>query len=577
LEGGEVDMTYRRITIAHFATITMCFVMAAFFTVSSAMAQSALQKAAKETSKEKEVTEKAEPKKAPPAGPVDEYDRGVPQSSVNGFFSAVRDGKFERAANYLDLRNLPKWMDRWEGQQLARQFKIVLERALWIDVELVSGDPKGNTEDGLPPYRESVGRIKTPTRTVDILLQRVPRKDGVYIWKFSNRTVAEIPSLYQHFGYRPLEERLSRLFPDFTLLGWQSWQWAGFLVLIGLGYLAALLPTWFVGLLLHHRDTEKSQRVAQFVTSPLRIILWLVFLQVGVHIIGPSATVHLLQRAGTLLTIALAWATIRVMDLVFDWWSERLRETGQKTATTLLRPVKTISKIIIVLLAVLVWLGNIGYDVTTLLAGLGVGGIAIALAAQDTLKNFFGSVMIFLDKPYQVGQRIVAQGHDGFVEEIGLRSTRLRLLTGHQANIPNETMARVGIENIGRRPHIRRRSNIQIAYDTPLEKVEKAVKIIEEILKDHEGMAADKPPRVYFNEFNDASLNIMMIYWYQPPDYWAFQDFNQKVNVQIMQEFEKEGIEFAFPTTTTYLAHDDRRPLRISVAGDFQMPEKTKA
>ncbi len=570
-------MTHRRITIAHFVTITMCFVMAAFFTVSGAMAQSALQKAAKKTSKEEKVTEKPEPKKTKPAGPVDEYDRGVPQGSVKGFLSAVRDGDFERAAQYLDQRNLPKWMDQWEGPELARQLKIVLDRNLWIDPELVSANPDGNLKDGLPHYRDSLGRIKMPNRTVDILLQRVPREDRVYIWKFSNKTVAEIPDLYRQFGYKPFEERLSRLFPDFTFLGWQTWQWAAFLVFFGLAYLAALLPSWFFSLLLHRKDTEMSHQAARFVAGPLRIILWFLLVKLGIHMIGPSATIRSANRAGTLLTIALAWATIRLIGLVFDWWSERLRKGGQETATTLLRPVKTISKIIITLLAVLVWLDNIGFNVSTLLAGLGVGGIAIALAAQDTLKNFFGSVMIFLDKPYQVGQRIVVQGHDGFVEEIGLRSTRLRLLTGHQANIPNETMARVDIENIGRRPHIRRRSNIQIAYDTPLEKVEKAVKIIEELLKDHEGMAADKPPRVYFNEFNDASLNIMMSYWFRPPDYWAFQAFNQKVNMQIMQEFEKEGIEFAFPTTTTYLAHDDRRPLRISVAGDFQMAEKTEA
>lgn len=101
------------------------------------------------------------------------------------------------------------------------------------------------------------------------------------------------------------------------------------------------------------------------------------------------------------------------------------------------------------------------------------------------------------------------------------------------------------------------------------------MKIIEEILRDHEGMDPDLPPRVCFNEFNDASLNIMMICWYHPPDYWAFQAFNQKVNIQIMEEFEKEGIHFAFPSTTTYLAHEEHRPLRINVAGDFQLPGET--
>jgi small-conductance mechanosensitive channel len=213
-----------------------------------------------------------------------------------------------------------------------------------------------------------------------------------------------------------------------------------------------------------------------------------------------------------------------------------------------------------------------GKPMSTLLAGLGIGGLAIALASQDTLKNFFGSIVIMLDKPFRVGQRVVVEGNDGVVEEIGFRSTRVRTLTGHLVTVPNEKMASANIENIGHRPSIRRLSNITITYDTPLQKVEKAVNIIRNILDNHEGMHPDFPPRVYFNEFNDASLNILMIYWYHPPDYWAFVAFSERVNLQIMHEFEKEGIEFAFPTTTTYLAHDERRPLSISLSSGAPLP-----
>jgi MscS family membrane protein len=112
-------------------------------------------------------------------------------------------------------------MKKSQGPELARHLKVVLDRTMWVDLDTVSDDPKGHLEDGLPTYRDSLGRLKTPKRTVDILLQRVPRKDGVYIWKFSNRTVAQIPHLYRHFGYGPFEERLSKLLPDYTFLGWQ--------------------------------------------------------------------------------------------------------------------------------------------------------------------------------------------------------------------------------------------------------------------------------------------------------------------------------------------------------------------
>jgi MscS family membrane protein len=527
--------------------------------------------------KESGVAEKpaAEPPK--PVGPVDEFDRGVPLTSVEGFLKTAGGGDYEQAAQYLDLRNLPRGMDKSQGPELARQLKIVFDRALWIDLELISNDPKGNLEDGLPSYRESLGLIKTPEKTVNILLQRVPRKDQVYIWKFSNRTVAEIPRLYEEYGYRAFEEALSRLFPDVVFLGWHTWQWVTALVFTGVAFIVALVPTWLVGLLVRRRETELRLVIARLVTGPVRIVLWLLLARVAIHIVGPSVTLRGAVRAGTVLTIAFAWATMRLVDVVFEWLSERFRKSGQESAIVLLRPVKNVSKIVIVLFAALVWLDNIGFDIGTILTGLGVGGLAVALAAQDTLKNFIGSIMILVDRPYQVGHRIKVKGHDGVVEDIGLRSTKMRLLNGHQTTIPNEQMARVDIENIGRRPHIQRLVNLGIPFDTPVEKVEKAVKIIEDTLDNHEGMDQEFPPRVYFNEFNPDSLNILIIYWYHPADWWAFCALNQRVNTQIMQEFKKEGIQFAFPTTTTYLAQDDGQPLNISTANDSVLAERSES
>jgi MscS family membrane protein len=241
----------------------------------------------------------------------------------------------------------------------------------------------------------------------------------------------------------------------------------------------------------------------------------------------------------------------------------------------LLRPARTAIRVSLVVVAVLFWLDNIGLKVSTLLAGLGVGGLAVALAAQDTLKNLLGSIMILLDKPYRVGQRIFVKGHDGVVEEIGLRSTRMRLLTGHQTTIPNDEMAKIDIENIGQRPHIRRLANIGITYDTPPEKIEKAVELILKILDNHEGMDPEFPPRAYFSEYNSYSLNILVLYWYHPADYWGYMKFSQWVNLQIAREFQKEGIKFAFPTSTTYLSQDDSQPLYIDLGGNLSMEEKS--
>jgi MscS family membrane protein len=556
-------------------TVTLIFIL--FLIIASyvlaahspAMAQSS--PANQSNTKEDNGAKEAEPKKVKPLGPADEFNRGVPRSSLKGYLKAARDGDFERAAEYLDLRYLPGRMDKSQGSQLAHQLKIALDKVLWFDMETVSEHPDGFSDDGLPANRDIIGRVKTPEKTVDILMQRIPRSDGVYIWKIANRTVSEIPHLYEYFGYGPFEETLSKMFPDAQFLGWQVWQWILWLINLALAFLLALIITGIVNLLVGRKDTELRRQIKRFVAWPVRFLLWLMLEEVGLSFIGLSMTVRTIFRFDPVLPFVMAWTAIRLVDLIVFWWGERLRRSGREEAIVLLRPARTAIRVILVIVAVLFWLDNIGLKVSTLLAGLGVGGLAVALAAQDTLKNLLGSVMILLDKPYKVGQRIVAEGHDGIVEEIGLRSTRIRLLTGHQTVIPNEEMAKIDIENIGQRPHIRRKTNIGITYDTPPEKIEKAVDIILQILENHEGMDPDFPPRAYFNEYNPYSLNILVLYWYHPADYWGYMKFSQGVNLQIAREFQKEGIKFAFPTSTTYLSQDGSQPLVVSLGGNLSL------
>ena len=203
-----------------------------------------------------------------------------------------------------------------------------------------------------------------------------------------------------------------------------------------------------------------------------------------------------------------------------------------------------------------------------------------------------------------MGQRVKVMGQDGIVESIGLRSTKLRLLSGHLTSVPNEKMAAAEVENIGRRPYIRRVLNVTITYDTPPEKITRAVEIVKEILSVHEvptpeagdgtaelavavgtqsnadqqphpNEAINQPdfaPRVYFNDLNADSLNIIVYYHYHPPQIWDYLEHAQWINLQIMEErFNAEGIDFAFPTQTLHMAGDDKRPLTI---GQRQVSQK---
>ncbi|RJP20817.1 MAG: mechanosensitive ion channel family protein [Candidatus Abyssobacteria bacterium SURF_5] len=262
------------------------------------------------------------------------------------------------------------------------------------------------------------------------------------------------------------------------------------------------------------------------------------------------------------VSIGIAYFLYRLVDVAEYYLNRYTRRTDSNLDNMLVPLIRKTFRIVIIILAGLYIAESVsGKPMSTIIAGLGLGGLAFALAAQDTIKNFFGSIMILLDKPFVVGDRVVVDGFDGPVEEVGFRSTKIRTLSGHLVTVPNEKVVSSNIENVGRRPYIRRVFNVTITYDTPPDKVERAVEIIKKILDNHEGMLPDFPPRVFFNEFNDASLNILVIYWYHPPDYWKYLEFCQTVNMRIFRAFEEEGIEFAFPTQTLYLANDDRRQL----------------
>ena len=315
--------------------------------------------------------------------------------------------------------------------------------------------------------------------------------------------------------------------------------------------------------------------ILKAVVRPLSLFVWVYGIYGALsplysHFQGADGSnlVHLVFQktasvGGILAFFWFVYQFVHVMDARLSQWAD----TTESTIDDILVPLfgKTL-RIFIILLAGIIVLQNItGIEIGPLLASLGIGGLAVALAAKDSIANFFGTLTILFDKPFQVGERIVIDSYDGVVEDVGFRSTRIRLLTGALVTIPNEKVVNSGLENIGKRPNIRWLTNIGITYDTPPEKIEKAVAIIRGIIADHEGMHPDFPPRVYFNGFNDWSLNIMVLIWYHPPNYWDFQEWVQRTCLEITRRFAAEGIDFAFPTRTLHLANDAKRQLKVEL------------
>jgi MscS family membrane protein len=269
--------------------------------------------------------------------------------------------------------------------------------------------------------------------------------------------------------------------------------------------------------------------------------------------------------ADTIGIIAGTWVAWLACLILAETFISSPRIGTSTLNAQLLRLTGRIAGIVLGLTVVFVGANRIGLPLLGVLAGVGVGGLAIALAAQDSLKNLLGSLMIFMDRPYQPGQRIVVEGQDGFVEQIGLRSTRIRNLDGSLTTIPNEKMARLDVENIGERTFLRRFVNLRLPIDTPPARMERAVEILHEILDGHDGMIPELPPRIYFNEFNPDSFNLFVMYWFTPPRRWQFHEFNQRVNLEILRRFEAEGISFALPAST----------MRLTTAAEAALPTDT--
>lgn len=260
-----------------------------------------------------------------------------------------------------------------------------------------------------------------------------------------------------------------------------------------------------------------------------------------------------------IIAISVAYAIYTLVDLVEFYLLKLTRKSNTKLDDMLVPVVRKSIRVTIAIISAL-WIadGILDLQIRAIIISAGVGGIAIALAAKDTVANFFGSITIFADRPFQVDDRIEVQGCTGTVEEVGFRSTRMRTIEGYLVTVPNNIMAGVVVKNISSRTFLRRTSSITITYDSGVDKTQKAIQIIKDILATIPEINTDPDsmPRVYFDDFADCSLNIYLAYWVRPANFWLSKEVGEKVNFEILRQFDAHGIEFAFPTQTVYVKKD---------------------
>lgn len=255
-----------------------------------------------------------------------------------------------------------------------------------------------------------------------------------------------------------------------------------------------------------------------------------------------------------LIVINVAWLISRLFDSIFREYLVPLAEKSETDLDDQLLPIiRKGTKAIIWILAILVALNNAGYNIGALLAGLGIGGLALAMAAKDTVENVFGGFTIFTDQPFKLNDRIKIAGFDGFVKEIGMRSTRIQTIEGRIVTIPNSTFAHNPVENITWEPSRKISMKLGLIYDTTPKEMEKAMKILKEIVKKNKALEEDT--KIAFEEFADSSMNILFIYFIKKGE--DIMAAKTSVNMEILKQFKKEGLEFAYPTQVVYRVNMD--------------------
>jgi len=345
------------------------------------------------------------------------------------------------------------------------------------------------------------------------------------------------------------------------LLGVPRWEYVASLIYIVLAFYASKILDWFIKNRLKSWAEKTATRwddvLVALADGPVKLVTFVVLFHIGLQVFDwPVWLEETLSRLALIgVAVALVLVSLRAIDFIIQFWREQPKTGGEKGFNDqFLLLVGKLLKSVLVVIAALTLLSNVGVNITALLGSVSVLGLALGLAAQDTVSNLFGTVAVFVDKPFKVGDRIqISGGVDGTVEEMGLRATRVRSLDGYLITVPNKAVGNNTVTNITARPTIRTVLNYGLTYDTPAARIRRASELLREIFNGH---PLSREVFVTFNRFDASSLNIEVVLLTATTDWKVYTAALEDLNLQVKERFDSERLEFAFPTQTVYLKAD---------------------
>lgn len=509
------------------------------------------------------VNPKAATTQPSPEPTKDTLGRDTPRGTVLGLLSAIRKGNAEIAALYLNTSRRGA-----DAADLARQLAAVLDRRLPARLNEISDKPEGSRPNPLKPDEDLVGIIETASGDLDILVERVDRGKAGKVWLFSRYTLASIPDVYQELRSPVFEKFFPQFMVSTRVAQIPLFQWLAIVVGMPLLYLLTGLLNRIIGLvagaLRRHVHRDPELRNPQVLPQSIRLLL----VAITIRWLEVKAHLPLLARqfwSTTALMIAIVaciWALIALTG-----WAEHYllgHRRSLRASASVLRLVRRVIDGIIVFGGFLLTLTYFGVDVTAALAGLGVGGIAVALAAQKTLENVIAGVSLIADQAVRVGDSLNLGDVQGTVEEVGLRSTRIRTADRTIVSLPNGQIANMKVETVSARDRFLFHPVVGLRYETTPVQLRLVIDEIRNLLSTHPSVDS-LSVRVRFVRLGACSLDVDIFAYISTHEWNDFLEIQEELLFRIMDIIDKAGTTTAFPSQTLYLTEtSDRLTQRIS-------------
>ena len=391
----------------------------------------------------------------------------TPQQALVALYSAFRVGDPEAAALYLDLRYIPESLEDVPPVNIARGLLFIFSQQNVLDLSRISGEPEGSLDDGLPADLEQFGTVTLSEEVIPVYLQRIEEADGTLVWRVSNATVARTPDMWDELGYSDFNVWLSQVLPEFYILGMGNFQVAILLLTVIGGWFVTGWISFLIARLGGRFTTPWQHALSRFLRVPLRLILYVLLIRIVIANLGLSVIAKAYLQSSPLEYLVAVILAFGLLNLYRDLKIRQLELQGDIEYTALIKPVVVILRIVIATTAALMWADQAGFNVSTLIAGLGVGSLAVALAAQKTLENVIGAITLYTARPIRPGDWCRFGEIQGTVEEIGLRSVTLRTKNRTLVTVPNSMFSSADIENFSVRDRIRFYKLLELQMPTP--------------------------------------------------------------------------------------------------------------